>query len=87
MPTPAMNCQVSARGPIQPGITSIAAAAMQPNSSGMPNAKPAATELSRLWVQAAFRSSSMPAIQTNSITAHQAMPLSDWITAGLKTKL
>ena len=27
----------------------------------------------------------MPAIITNSITAHHAMPLSDWITAGLKT--
>ena len=29
----------------------------------------------------------MPAIITNSITAHQAMPFSDWITAGVKTKL
>ena len=28
----------------------------------------------------------MPAIHTNIITAHQAMPLSDWTTGGVKTK-
>ena len=28
----------------------------------------------------------MPAMNTNSITAHHAMPLSDWITCGLNTK-
>ena len=28
----------------------------------------------------------MPASQTKSITAHQAMPFSVWTTAGLKTK-
>ncbi len=27
----------------------------------------------------------MPAMKSNNITAHQGRPLSDWITAGLKT--
>lgn len=41
---------------------------------------------SPLRVQACFRSSSMPAIQTNIITAHQAMPFRAVTTPGRKTK-
>ncbi len=86
MPTPSTNCQVCARGPIQPSAMSRPAAARQPKSSGVPSASPAVMVLSRRCAQAFFRSSSMPAIITNSITAHQAMPFSDWTTAGVNTK-
>ena len=58
---------------------------MPPNTSGTTSASDAAIELSRRCSHAFFRSSSMPAIITNSITAHQAMPFSDWITSALKT--
>jgi hypothetical protein len=46
------------------------------------SARPAVMPVSRRCAQAWRRSSSMPAIHTNSITAHQATPLSDCTTAG-----
>ena len=85
MPTPTTNCQVIAFGPTQPLNPSMPMAATQPNTSGVPSANPAVMVLSRRCAQAFFRSSSMPAIITNSITAHQAMPFNDWMTAPLKT--
>jgi hypothetical protein len=85
MPTPSTNCQVIALGPIQPLVASMATAAALPSSSGMPSARPAVMPLSRRYFQACVRSSSMPAIHTKSITAHQATPLSAVITAGVKT--
>ncbi len=85
MPTPSTNCQVNARAPTQPGAASIAAAAGQPKSSGMPSARPAVMLLSRLCCQACDRSSSMPAIHTNSITAHQTMLFRLPMTARVKT--
>ena len=87
MPTPMTNCQVTALGPIHPGYSSRPTAATQPSARGVPSASPAVMPLSLRCCQAWLKSSSMPAIQTNTITAHQAMPLSNWITWGLKTKL
>ena len=86
MPTPSTNCQVIACGPIQPSVSSMKAAARQPKSKGVPSASPAVMLLSPRCAQALRRSSSMPAMQTKSITAHQAIPFSDWITGGAKTK-
>ena len=74
-------------GPIHPSYISMPAAAMLPNSSGVPSASPAVMPLSLRYFQAWRRSSSMPAIHTKTITAHQAMPFSDWMTGGVKTKL
>lgn len=85
MPTPMTNCQGVALGPIQPLCISMAIAATQPKSSGVPRARPAVMLLSRLWAQAIFRSSSMPAIHTKTITAHHAMPLSACTTGALNT--
>ena len=86
IPTPTMNCQPWARGPIHPGYVASIAATRLPVSSGAPSARPAAVLLSRRCSQACFRSSSMPASMTKHITAHQAMPDSDCTTAGLNTK-
>jgi len=86
MPMPVTNCQSRALAPIQPGEPSMPIAARAPNSSGTPRARPAVTPLSKRCSQALRRSSSMPAIQTKTITAHQAMPFSAWITGGAKTK-
>ena len=85
MPTPTTNCHDCALAPIQPGNSESAAAAAQPNSSGTPSASPAVIPLSRRLLQALRTSSSMPAIITNSITAHQATPLSAAITSLVKT--
>ena len=87
MPMPSTNCQWVALGPIQPSYISMPAAAMLPNSSGVPSASPAVMPLSTRCFQVWCTSSSIPAIHTKSITAHQAMPFSDWITGGVKTKL
>jgi hypothetical protein len=86
MPMPTTNCQAIARGPIQPSCSSIRPAVRQPKASGVPSASPAVMLLSRRCTQACLRSSSTPAIITNNITAHQAIPFSDCTTAGLKTK-
>jgi len=47
---------------------------------------PATTTLSPRHFQAWRRSSSTPAIHTNSITDHQAMPFSASVTCGENTK-
>jgi hypothetical protein len=52
-------------------------AAAQPKKSGMQSANPAVMPLSRRCFHAPARSSSIPAIHTKIITAHQAMPFSD----------
>ena len=87
MPTPITNCHSRPNGPTQPGVASMTRAAAQPASSGAPKARPAVMPVSRRWTQAWRTSSSMPAIQTNSITAHQATPLSAVITGGVNTNL
>ena len=56
-----------------------------PKTSGTVSARPAVMPVSRRLAQALRTSSSMPAIITNSITAHQATPLSAVITWGLNT--
>ena len=85
MPTPITNCQRLLWGPLQPSIVNMPMAAAAPNSKGTPSASPAVMLLSRRCSQAFFRSSSMPAIQTKIITAHQATPLRDCTTGALKT--
>jgi len=87
MPTPAMNCHDVADAPIQlRSWASIRPAASAPNSSGTPIARLAVVALSRRLAQASCRSSSIPAIHTNTITAHAAMPLSARLTSGLNTR-
>ncbi len=56
-------------------------------AGGTPSASPAVMPLSRRCSQTLRRSSSIPAIHTNTITAHQAMPFKGWITAGLNTNV
>jgi hypothetical protein len=60
------------------------AAAMLPVISGTPSASPAVTPVSRRRFHASPRSSSIPATQTNIITDHHAMPLSEPSVAGVK---
>ena len=86
MPTPSTNCQDLAAGPSQPSYINMPAATMLPNSNGAARASPAVMVLSRRCSQAFFKSSSMPAIHTKIITAHQAMPFNDWTTGWVKTK-
>ena len=83
IPSPSTNCHVCALAPIHPGNCNNTKAAALPNSNGIPNANPAVIELSRTFVLAAPRSSSMPAMNTNNITAHHATPLSAVITCGV----
>ena len=83
---PSTNCHGLASRPIQPGAAGRPSAATLPGSSGAPSASEAVMPLSRRWPQAARKSGSMQAMKTSRITAHQATPLGDWITAGLKTK-
>jgi len=85
MPRPSTTCQVAPRGPVQPGLSaSMAAAATDPSTRGAPNARPAVIVVSPRRAQAWPRSSSSPATQTNSMTAHPATPFSWPITAGVK---
>ena len=76
MPMPITNCHVSAFGPIHPSYISMPDAAIHPNSNGVTSASPAVMPLTLRYFQAWRRSSSMPAIQTKTITAHHAMPFS-----------
>ncbi len=88
MPMPRMNCHSKPLGPIHPGCHwSRKTAARQPSSRGEPRARPAVMLVSPLCFQACFRSSSMPAMNTKIITAHQAMPFRDWMTGLANTKL
>ena len=87
MPMPSTTCQSVPCGPIHWRLyDSITAPAAAPNSNGTISASPAVTPVSPRRFHASSRSSSIPASQTNSITAHQAMPFSAWITSGRKTK-
>ena len=86
MPTPSTNCQDWPCDPNQHSFqTRRSTAAKLPVSSGVPSARPAAMVVSRRFAQTCARSSSIPAIQTNSMTAHQAMPFKDCTTGALKT--
>jgi hypothetical protein len=87
MPTPRTNCHGIACAPTQPALPSRPMPATQPNTSGTPSASVAVIVLSRRCCQAAFRSSSIPASMTNTITAHHAIPFKAPMTAGLNTKL
>ncbi len=86
MPTPSTNCHDRACGPAQAmSCASISAAAAQPKASGTPRARPAVTAVSPRLSQASRRSSSRPAVHTNSITAQAAMAPSCAITSGVNT--
>ncbi len=58
-----------------------------PKISGMKSAKPAVVPVSARRAQACLRSSSIPAIQTKIITAHQAIPFRAPTTCGVKMKV
>jgi hypothetical protein len=85
MPMPSMNCVALPRSPSQAPAGS-SSAAPQPSANGKTIASRAVVPASRFSRQAAARSSSTPAMKTNSITPHQATPLSSVTTCGLKTK-
>ena len=74
------------RAPCTSNLREDLIAVALPNASGMASASPAVILLSRRCSHALRRSSSIPAIHTNNITAHHATPLSAVTTVGLKTK-
>jgi hypothetical protein len=88
MPMPSTNCHAAAFGPSQPAPpvrASSARATRLPSAIGTTIARPAVMAVSPRRCQAWRRSSSSPAMNTNSITAHQARPLRLCTTAGVNT--
>ncbi len=89
IPTPKTNCQGRAPRPIQssgdPCKASIPIATKPPAIRGANRASPAVIPVSLRRAQTSPISNSTPAIQTKSITAHEAMPVRSWTTGLLKT--
>jgi cytidyltransferase-like protein len=84
MPMPSTNCQVCPRP--HPAGTGAAPARPRSRTAAARPAPAPPSRRSRPVLPGLRRSSSMPAIQTNSITAHQATPFSGLDHLGRNTK-